>query len=74
MLLQSVGVEHLSTFQRLMSEFKRRISETFNFTSAEKMSWKLLSRGHIEWGASSVRHPAPHLYLAPAKSAQSAGC
>lgn len=35
----SAGVEHLNTFQRLMSEFKRRISETLNFTSTEQMSW-----------------------------------
>lgn len=58
-----MGVEHLNTFQGLMSEFKRRISETLNFTAGEQMSWKLLSQGQIERGASSVRHPATHLYL-----------
>lgn len=33
-----------------------------------------LYRGQSEWDAISVRHPAPHLYLVPAKSAQSTGC
>lgn len=45
---QVLRVDHLNTFQRSMSEFKRRISETLNFTSVEQMSWKLLSEGQIE--------------------------
>lgn len=71
MLLKSVGVEHLNVFQRLVFEFKRRISETLNFTSPWQS--KCVGGFCLEVRCSDVplhsfRYPAPNRYLAPTKS------
>lgn len=68
-------MEHLSTFQRLVLEFKGKISETVNFT----LPWQSKCVGSFclevrfsDVPLRSLRYPAPHLYRAPARSAQSA--